>query len=103
MLLEQTMEKRYAANPNFLLREIGGEAVLVPLSDAGVFENTVLSLNETCRFLWQLFQTPTTVQEAIDAALEAYEGSREEIVSGVCSFVYEYARYGLLKEEQHNE
>lgn len=101
-MLDQTTEKRFAANPNFLLREIGGEAVLVPLSDAGVFENTVLSLNETCRFLWNLFQTPTTVQEAIDAALEAYEGSREEIVSGVCSFIQEYVRYGLLKEEQHN-
>jgi len=99
MLLEETMEKRYAANPNFLLREIGGEAVLVPLSDAGVFENTVLSLNETCRFLWQLFQTPTTVQEAVDAALGAYEGSHDEIEAGVCSFIQEYVRYGLLREK----
>lgn len=99
MLLEQTIEKRFAANPNFLLREIGGEAVLVPLNDAGVFENTVLSLNETCRFLWQLFQTPTTVQEAIDAALGAYEGSHDEIEAGVCSFIQEYVRYGLLREE----
>lgn len=97
--MEQNAQKRYTANPGFLLREIGGEAVLVPLGEAGVFENTVLSLNETCRFLWQLFQTPTTVQEAIDAALEAYDGPREEIVSGVCSFVYEYVRYGLLREE----
>ena len=45
----------FIANPDFLLREIGGEAVLVPVGEAGVFENSVISLNDTCRFLWQQF------------------------------------------------
>ena len=32
----------FIANPDFLLREIGGEAVLVPVGEAGVFENSVI-------------------------------------------------------------
>lgn len=91
--------KRYKANPNFILREIGGEAVLVPIGDAGVFENTMLSLNETCVFLWKFFQTPKTAQEAIDEAKKIYDDPGEEIERGVNSFINDYLRYRLLTEE----
>lgn len=99
-LLEKALQdKRYKANPDFLLREIGGEAVLVPLGDVGVFENTMLSLNETCAFLWKVFQSPKTAQEAIDEAKEAYEGDVSEIEQGVLGFIRDYAKYKLLLEE----
>lgn len=98
--MEQTLQsKRYKANPDFLLREIGGEAVLVPLGDVGVFENTMLSLNETCAFLWKVFQFPKTAQEAIDEAKEAYEGDASEIEQGVLNFIKDYEKYKLLLEE----
>lgn len=32
--------RRFKANPNFLLREIAGGVVLIPVGDAGVFENS---------------------------------------------------------------
>ena len=38
-------ERKYKANPDFLLREVAGEAVLIPVGEAGVFENSVISLN----------------------------------------------------------
>lgn len=98
--MEQNLQdKRYKANPDFLLREIGGEAVLVPLGDVGIFENTMLSLNETCAFLWKVFQSPKTAQEAIDEAKAAYEGDASEIEQGVLSFIRDYAKYKLLLEE----
>ncbi len=31
--------KRYCANPDFLLREIAGESILVPVNDSGVMTN----------------------------------------------------------------
>ena len=55
--------KKYRANPDFLLREVAGEAVLIPIGEAGVFENSVISLNDTCSFLWKLFQEPRTEEE----------------------------------------
>lgn len=88
---------RYQANSNFILREIGGEAVLVPLTDAGVLENSVLSLNDTCRFLWTLFQTPKTPMEAVLEAQKEYEGPREEIQQGVYKFIEDFLQYGLLQ------
>ena len=40
-------ERKFKANPDFLLREVAGEAVLIPVGEAGVFENSVISLNDT--------------------------------------------------------
>ena len=54
--------KKYRANPDFLLREVAGEAVLIPVGEAGVFENG-------------------------------------EMEQGIKSFIEEYVKYGLLKEE----
>lgn len=91
---------RYRTNPNFLMREIGGDCVLVPVGEAGVFENSVLSLNRSCSFLWKQFQSPCTVQEVIDKVKENFEGPAEEIERDVHQFVTEYVKFDLLKEEQ---
>ena len=102
-LPENTKEegvRMFKANPNFLLREVAGEAVLVPVGEAGIFENSVISLNETCRFLWQLFQQPRTMEDVIAEARKEYSDPDGELEQGVKDFVREYLRYGLLKEEK---
>ncbi len=89
----------FRANNNFLLRELAGEAVLVPVGEAGVFENTVISLNETCCFLWKLFQAPHTAQEAVAEARKEYSDPDGTMEQGINDFIKEYVNYGLLKEE----
>lgn len=91
--------RMFRANPDFLLREVAGEAVLVPVGEAGIFENSVISLNETCRFLWQLFQQPRTVEDVIAEARKEYSDPDGEMEQGIKDFIREYLQYGLLKEE----
>ncbi|HJC90135.1 MAG TPA: PqqD family protein [Candidatus Mediterraneibacter excrementigallinarum] len=91
--------RMFKANPNFLLREVAGEAVLVPVGEAGIFENSVISLNETCRFLWQLFQEPRTLEDVIAEARKEYSDPDGEMEQGIYDFIREYLKYGLLKEE----
>lgn len=91
--------RMFRANPNFLLREVAGEAVLIPVGEAGVFENSVISLNDTCRFLWQLFQQPRTVEDVIAEARKEYSDPDGEMEQGIKDFIREYLQYGLLKEE----
>lgn len=95
----ESSARRFKANPNFLLREIAGEAVLIPVGDAGVFENSVISLNESCSFLWQLFQTPRTVEEAIAEAKKEYSAPDGVMEQQILLFIKEYLKYGLLREE----
>ena len=92
--------RRFKANPNFMLREIAGEAVLIPVGEAGIFENSVISLNESCSFLWQLFQTPRTAEEAIAEAKKEYDDPDGVLEQGVYQFIKEYFQYELLREEK---
>ena len=92
-------ERKFKANPDFLLREVAGEAVLIPVGEAGVFENSVISLNDTCSFLWKLFQEPRTEEEVIAEAKTEYSDPDGEMEQGIKSFIEEYVKYGLLKEE----
>ncbi|HJA32871.1 MAG TPA: PqqD family protein [Candidatus Mediterraneibacter merdigallinarum] len=101
-LPENTKEegvRMFKANPDFLLRNVAGEAVLVPVGEAGIFENSVISLNETCRFLWQLFQQPRTMEDVIAEAKKEYSDPDGEMEQGIKDFIREYLQYGLLKEE----
>ncbi len=92
-------KRRFRANPDFILREIAGEAVLIPVGEAGIFENSLISLNDTCSFLWKLFQTPRTAEDVIAQAKEEYEDPEGEMEQGIYSFIEDYVKYGLLKEE----
>ncbi len=89
---------RYIVSPDFILREIGDEAVLIPVGDVGELENSVVSLNSTYLFLYKQFIIPKTVDEVIDAAKENYEdpdGVMEEQIRGA---VGEFVMQKVLME-----
>ena len=94
---------KYRANPDFLMREIGGEYVLVPVGQAGLFENSMLSLNATCGYLWKMFQMPCTIDQAVEKAQADFDGPADEIERDVRLFVREYLKYKLLVEEKDND
>ena len=73
--------------------------MLIPVGEAGVFENSVISLNDTCSFLWKLFQEPRTEEEVIAEAKKEYSDPDGEMEQGIKRFIEEYVKYGLLKEE----
>ena len=92
--------RKFRANPDFLLREVAGEAVLIPIGEAGVFENSVISLNDTCSFLWKLLQTPRTIEDVIAEAKKEYSDPDGVMEQGIYSFIRDYLKYGLLLEEE---
>lgn len=92
--------RRFMANPDFMLREIAGESVLIPVGEAGSFENSVISLNETCSFLWQLYQTPRTVEEVTAEARKEYSDPDGMMETQIREFTNAYLQYGLLREEK---
>lgn len=91
--------KKFKTNPNFLLREIGDECVLVPIGEAGIFNNSLLSLNETSQFLWKMFQTPISLEEAINKAKKEYATNDIQLEHDIYDFINAYLQVGLLEEE----
>lgn len=92
--------KRYKTNPNFLLREIGDEYILIPIGDASILSNSVMTLNDTCQFLWKEFQTSRTIDEVIINARKVYNDPNGVLEQGVYQFVREYLQVGLLMIEE---
>lgn len=94
------MQKKYKVNPNFLLREIAGEGILIPVGEANMFTNSVINMNETSQYLWKQFEEPQTVQEVIKKAKDAYNAPDGVIEKEVIEFMNSFLEVGLLEEEK---
>ena len=90
---------RYKTNPDFILRRISGEAVIVPVGESA-FGNSMISVNETFAFLWELFSEPRTLAEAVRLTREEFEAPEGELESHVVSFVGDALKYGMISKEE---
>ena len=91
-------DKRYQTTSDFILREIGEEAVLVPVGAAGDLENSIISLNETYTFLWKQYEQPVTLQEVFAAAHAVYEDPEGLMDRHIAEASAEFLRRGIIEE-----
>lgn len=97
--MKEQLTKKYQTNSNFLLRDIGDEHVLIPIGEAGVLNNSVISLNDTSQFLWKQFLSPITIPEVVEKAKEVYDDPDNAMEQEVIEFVNAYLEVGLLEEK----
>lgn len=89
-------KKRYRANGNYVYREIAGEGVLVPSGDLP--GNVMVTVNETCGFLWAQLQEPKTIGDLIAAAKAAYDDPNHELEAQIREFVQDRVKTGHIWE-----
>ena len=89
----------YRTNPDFILRKISGEAVLVPTGDSPM-GNSMITVNETFEFLWELFEEPITAAQALAKAQEVYEDNTGEMQMHIFAFIRDCVKYGMIIEEE---
>lgn len=94
------MGVRYVCNADYILREMAGECVLVPVGEACIVTNGIISMNETSSFLWKSFQTPRTIGEVIAEAREIYEDSDGIMEKHITECVEQYTQLGFFKKEE---
>lgn len=90
------LEKRYRANGNYVYREIAGEGVLIPSGDLP--GNVMVTLSETCAFLWAQLQEPKTIGDLIAAAHAAYDDPKHELEAQIRAFVQDRVKTGHIWE-----
>jgi len=89
---------RYLANPHFMLREIAGETLLIPIGAASQ-GNMLLPLNDTSHFLWTLLQTPRTMEEILIQAREVYDDPDGSMEQNIADFIQAQVQTGLILAE----
>lgn len=89
----------YRTNPDFVLRRIAGDAVLIPTGDTAV-GNSMMEVNETFCFLWELFSQSASIDEVIQKTNEEYVDCDNQIENHVTAFVRDCLKYGMLLKEE---
>ncbi|MCR5665892.1 MAG: PqqD family protein [Eubacterium sp.] len=90
--------RKYRISSGFVLRQIAGEYVIVPIDASSEISNAVMTPNETAGFLWNEFQEPSSIQEVLSRVEAEYEGDTEQITGDVIEFVMESVNLGILME-----
>ncbi len=83
--------------PGFIVREIAGEIIVVPTSEAAGRLSGMITLNDCGRFLFALLQEEQTLDSLTEALLEEYDIDRETASADVQKFVKSLEQYGFLQ------
>lgn len=83
----------------FILREVAGNFIVVPVGAASVDFNGMITLNEVGAFLWQQLSTGATQEQLCQAVVDNYEITSEQAYRDITDFLNRLSDAKLLKEE----
>ncbi len=83
--------------PDFLLRKVAENYVVVPVGTAMVDFNGMIHLNETGAFLWEKLEHGASEEGLLAEMLEAYDVDEQTAKSGVQKFIKKLKEAGLLE------
>lgn len=83
----------------FMIREVAGERVAVPIGEAVRRFSGMISLNDSAAFLLQLLQTEQTPDTLLQAVLKEFEVSQEDAQRDISEFLSVMNQLNLLVDE----
>lgn len=81
----------------FILKEIAGSWVVVPVGDNLVDFQMMMTLNETGAFLWNQLKEGKSEEELVDALLAEYCVEHETAAADVKEFLQALSEKGVLQ------
>lgn len=85
----------------FVLRNLAGSNVVVPVGEDLVDFNGMITLNETGAFLWECLTEHKTRDELIDSLMKEYAGvEREEAGNDIDEFIAVLDKNGIVEYEE---
>ena len=81
----------------FIVREVVGEYVLVPVGDTALHFNGIISLNEVSAGIWKGLQKGKNREELLEDILEEFDVSREEASADLDEFLDNLRKNQLLE------
>lgn len=81
----------------FILREIAGTWVVIPIGANVVEFSGMITLNDTGAFLWRLLQDETGIRELVASLLETYNVDEATANADVEEFLSSFRKRGLLE------
>lgn len=85
-------------NENFVLRQVADTWVVLPLGEATVNFNGMLTLNESGVVLWRALEQGGDRECLADALAAEYEVSREQALTDADAFVAKLKEVGCIEQ-----
>lgn len=81
----------------FVLREIAGDYIIVPVGKTALELNGLITVNELGAFLWDKLQQEITREKLINSVLAEYDIDRETVEKDVDEFLQELVKNRILE------
>ena len=92
-------EKDMKAKEGFVLREIAGEHLLMPVGDnIGKFSGTIL-LNRVSAFVWEQLQAPVSRDDLLQAILDRFEVDEKVAAADLDALLEKLTGFGIIEED----
>jgi hypothetical protein len=83
---------------SFLMQEVAGENLLVPIGSQVMDMNGMVILNDTARCVWELLAEDRSVDELAAAVAERFDVPRALARADVQTFLDEITRMGMVEQ-----
>ena len=71
----------------FMLREIVGETILIPMGDSNNHFNGIITINELGKFIWENLESSKDEEDLLHKILEEYEVEEKEAKDDLDEFL----------------
>ena len=71
----------------FMLREIVGETILIPMGDSNNHFNGIITINELGKFIWENLESSKDEEDLLHKSLEEYEVEEKEAKEDLDEFL----------------
>lgn len=88
------------ASKDFIMREIAGEFILVPVGAAAMKFNGLITMNELGKYIFELLAEERTVRELAEKITGEYDVSLETALQDTEEFLRQLRDVGALVEEK---
>ena len=85
-------------NPEYILRTIVDDHILVPCGEATTKFNGLINLNETAAFVWNAIDDSKDVDEIIQKVMKEFEVDEEMAAKDVKGLIKELIMVGMVIE-----
>lgn len=84
----------------FMLREVAGHFIVVPVGAASVDFNGLITLNEVGAFLWSQLSRGVTAEQLCQAVVDTYDTTPQQAEADIADFLERLSQADLLEEVQ---
>ncbi|HAQ64162.1 MAG TPA: PqqD family protein [Ruminococcaceae bacterium] len=82
----------------YILREVAGSNIVVPIGNAQVSFNGIMTLNDVGTFIWKLLENGADKQQILQAVLDEYDVDSERAEHDIAIYLEKLRSKDLIED-----